>query len=400
MPMNFKRPMNFPAQGFNPQNPNQKLPPIFYYNLDDPKVEKRWRNPKEDLTDYFNYGHNETTWKLYAEKVVKLTNKMDNFMHKDSSCNVLNDKLPLDLGGFGPPHFEPIQKLPFFEIIKKNKERFFFQQLADRNEFKNQLQNSLTGDFVEENYSDVRACYDSVEPNLLQMKHPLPQQATHTPMYGHGYPPYSAYHNNQNRMGPPQDTSNLANSSMFRGGNRPFPGDREKGPIQGREERKTDIRERDRERERERDRERDRERERERERERDRERERERERDREKERSRKKRGRSRSGSFSPRKATPTSRDREERGRRDRDSKKKDRKDRDHDRKRRRSSLSSEDKRDRRDREDRKKRKDRERSRDGRHGGREDKDRDRGDYSGNKTKKESASNIHMRIQTRK
>lgn len=57
-----------------PEAPKQsadqpKLPAIFYYNLNDPKVEKRWLNQKEDITDYFNYGLDEKTWRIYASKV-------------------------------------------------------------------------------------------------------------------------------------------------------------------------------------------------------------------------------------------------------------------------------------------------------------------------------------------
>jgi pre-mRNA 3'-end-processing factor FIP1 len=30
--------------------------------------DKPWRKPGADLTDYFNYGFNETTWKAYCLK--------------------------------------------------------------------------------------------------------------------------------------------------------------------------------------------------------------------------------------------------------------------------------------------------------------------------------------------
>lgn len=44
---------------------------IYEFNLDSLE-EKPWRKPGADITDYFNYGFNEDTWKLYCEKQKKL----------------------------------------------------------------------------------------------------------------------------------------------------------------------------------------------------------------------------------------------------------------------------------------------------------------------------------------
>lgn len=195
------QPIRFPARpplpaflpkpvmlGMMHHRPDQKhpLPPIFYYNLDDPKTEKKWRGPKEDITDYFNYGLTEETWKILVEKVIKLSEKVDNFMHEQGECVALNDRLPLEFGGFGKPHFEKIAQLPFLQILEKNKERFFYQYFQqyryDVDEVKNQLQNSLTSDFIEENYNEVRNVYDEVAPGLLQLKHKLPQ-VSHSTLY-------------------------------------------------------------------------------------------------------------------------------------------------------------------------------------------------------------------------
>jgi len=39
------------------------------YGIDaDTLADKPWRRPGEDITDYFNYGFNETTWKEYIAK--------------------------------------------------------------------------------------------------------------------------------------------------------------------------------------------------------------------------------------------------------------------------------------------------------------------------------------------
>lgn len=182
-PAFLPRPMMMPLMA---QRPDLKVPPIFYYNLDDPKVEKKWRGPKEDITDYFNYGLTEETWKILAEKVVKLADKVDKFTYDHGECVALNDRIPLEFGGFGAPFFEQTKKLPFINILKKNKERFFYQYLQqskyDVDEVKNQLQNALTSDTVEETYYEVRNAYDAVVPDLLQLKHKLPQ-VSHTTFY-------------------------------------------------------------------------------------------------------------------------------------------------------------------------------------------------------------------------
>lgn len=34
--------------------------------------DKPWRKPGADITDYFNYGFNEETWKAYCDKQRKL----------------------------------------------------------------------------------------------------------------------------------------------------------------------------------------------------------------------------------------------------------------------------------------------------------------------------------------
>jgi pre-mRNA 3'-end-processing factor FIP1 len=39
------------------------------YEVDlDAFEDKPWRKPGADITDYFNYGFNELTWKLYCQK--------------------------------------------------------------------------------------------------------------------------------------------------------------------------------------------------------------------------------------------------------------------------------------------------------------------------------------------
>ena len=42
--------------------------PIYDYDIDTMCEEKPWRIPGADLTDYFNYGFNEESWKAYCDK--------------------------------------------------------------------------------------------------------------------------------------------------------------------------------------------------------------------------------------------------------------------------------------------------------------------------------------------
>lgn len=45
--------------------------PASDYNLD-ALEDKPWRKPGADITDYFNYGFNEDTWKAYCERQKRL----------------------------------------------------------------------------------------------------------------------------------------------------------------------------------------------------------------------------------------------------------------------------------------------------------------------------------------
>ena len=98
---------------------NFELPEIFKYEFDN--KEHKWNRRDADITDYFNYGFNEETWKLYAKKVRTLAfnlHQTDYSLEKDQippekALNELDDNLPIDLGGFSSPFFKEI-----FENVK------------------------------------------------------------------------------------------------------------------------------------------------------------------------------------------------------------------------------------------------------------------------------------------
>ena len=51
-------------------DPTSLLPEIYNYDFDDPEKPKRWEEEGgRKLEDYFNYGFNESTWKLHRDRV-------------------------------------------------------------------------------------------------------------------------------------------------------------------------------------------------------------------------------------------------------------------------------------------------------------------------------------------
>ncbi|XP_015795573.1 pre-mRNA 3'-end-processing factor FIP1 [Tetranychus urticae] len=58
--------------------------PIYDLNLDT-ITDKPWRKPGADITDYFNYGFNEETWKIYCEKQKKILSDIADGTNNSSS---------------------------------------------------------------------------------------------------------------------------------------------------------------------------------------------------------------------------------------------------------------------------------------------------------------------------
>eukprot|EP01016_Furgasonia_blochmanni_P033989 TRINITY_DN3615_c0_g5_i1.p1 TRINITY_DN3615_c0_g5~~TRINITY_DN3615_c0_g5_i1.p1 ORF type:complete len:447 (+),score=102.98 TRINITY_DN3615_c0_g5_i1:68-1342(+) len=89
-----------------------RLPALYNTNWDSiPNSEKKWLQPGTDITDYFNYGLDEKFWKWYVNKVKSLNLVCIPKPEKKSTLQLdkLDDKLPIDLGGFSfPPHFNEV----------------------------------------------------------------------------------------------------------------------------------------------------------------------------------------------------------------------------------------------------------------------------------------------------
>lgn len=153
--------------------PKPPLPDIFYYNFYEQGMEKKWNNPKEDITDYFNYGMNEETWKIYANKVRDLADSMGKgFGQRTPENSFPFDKnLPIDIGGFGEPHFSEVKDVSFFDIMRKNKERFFLRHLLAPENLGVQLQSVIESDESKRIEENIMGCYHAVSKDMMTPRH-------------------------------------------------------------------------------------------------------------------------------------------------------------------------------------------------------------------------------------
>ena len=86
-----------------------ELPKIFSYLDEHPDKNPKWASKTADITDYFNYGFTEDSWRIYCQKVKKMVFQNSTVDPKkaelnEKHLNILKDKIPLDFGGFGLPY--------------------------------------------------------------------------------------------------------------------------------------------------------------------------------------------------------------------------------------------------------------------------------------------------------
>ena len=98
-----------------------QLPLVFSFNFDTPGLEKPWTTgPREKKDDYFNYGFDEESFKIYQQKVNKYAmedgnlNKLKNdntfeervlIDERAKQHQKLNFYLPHEMGGVGEPYY-------------------------------------------------------------------------------------------------------------------------------------------------------------------------------------------------------------------------------------------------------------------------------------------------------
>ncbi|CAD8065376.1 unnamed protein product [Paramecium sonneborni] len=103
---------------------------------------KKWLTKGIDITDYFNYGFNDATLKLYIQKLNKLTDLNLSKLQKEYTARmteqkelVFKDNIPMDYGGLGITSVS--ECLP--QELEGQKESFIFKNI-DLEDFK--------GDFI------------------------------------------------------------------------------------------------------------------------------------------------------------------------------------------------------------------------------------------------------------
>ena len=102
-----------------------ELPSIFSVNIDDFGNKRPWRQSNQDITDYFNYGFNEDTWRVYSKQVNKMHKSMQIPAGQRGQNILLNTELPVDLGGFGPSISESFVLFELSKLFWENPERLW-----------------------------------------------------------------------------------------------------------------------------------------------------------------------------------------------------------------------------------------------------------------------------------
>ena len=70
--------------------------------------EKPWRRPGTDISDYFNYGFDEFTWALYAQKQESLRSEFDQSKIADNQKKMMEDmSMMMGMGGMPGMHGMP-----------------------------------------------------------------------------------------------------------------------------------------------------------------------------------------------------------------------------------------------------------------------------------------------------
>lgn len=64
--------------------------------------DKAWRRPGTDISDYFNYGFDEFTWALYAQKQESLRSEFDQSKIADNQKKMMEDMSMMMMGGGMP----------------------------------------------------------------------------------------------------------------------------------------------------------------------------------------------------------------------------------------------------------------------------------------------------------
>jgi len=106
-----------------------KLPEIFTY-FDTPGKEKKWTAPNADLTDYFNYGFTEDTFKAFSHKVKTLFSKLQktggaHFKQSGESDKFYEDRVPISHGGLEIIDDKALKEIVIMSFLSYFSHKFF-----------------------------------------------------------------------------------------------------------------------------------------------------------------------------------------------------------------------------------------------------------------------------------
>ena len=180
-PPPFKKGMQgaHPPPGASTSRPGeqlQSLPQVFHFNFEDPKVAKKWNNPKEDITDYFNYGFNEESWRIYAEKVKKtFAKKADLCPAFDPNLSHFCQSLPLDIGGFGRPVLHSTKQVPFVKAALDHPDYFMdtLMRCPNPKTLEIMFDKCLYEKELGEVYEALEQEYEDISPTIMKMSRKL-----------------------------------------------------------------------------------------------------------------------------------------------------------------------------------------------------------------------------------
>lgn len=80
--------------------------PSSFFKFQETKDERSLREGRDELTDYFNYGFNIDSFKLYIHKVRQITSDFtspESYIQNEFNLRKLFDNIPIDYGGLSNP---------------------------------------------------------------------------------------------------------------------------------------------------------------------------------------------------------------------------------------------------------------------------------------------------------
>lgn len=123
---------------------NENQLEILNFDFEKPASEKPWLNQANDLSDYFNYGFNEETWRVYATQLKCLEGKSSSQNTFSKSSLFLETGRAVDLGGFGQFANDWFLSYELFDSLKNRQLNFLLQLRLRKSSIKDRLEQFLS----------------------------------------------------------------------------------------------------------------------------------------------------------------------------------------------------------------------------------------------------------------